>query len=237
MSPTTESGRAAMIARVRALLAKAESTDYPAEAEALFAKATELMDKYRIEDAAVRDHRESFVRATYPLATHRFLRPSLRLLGAVAKHYGVVVMIGATGNSKAPTLIGEPSDIEATVMMFRSLVVQRDRACLAERVPPGVNTNSFRSSFALGYAHRIAQRLYEMRKAAEAVASSDGNTTALEVYGREQKVLDHLGNPGAANQNKPSVDRHGATSGIAAADTADLGQDRIEATGPRAIGA
>src|SRR5262249_56557754 len=52
-SPTS-SGRAAdqrMLDRVRALLAKAESTEFPEEAEAFTAKAQELMARYSIDHA------------------------------------------------------------------------------------------------------------------------------------------------------------------------------------------
>src|SRR4051794_28415392 len=47
----TNDKRAAMLIKVRAMLAKAESTDHPGEADVFRAKAQELMDKYMIEMA------------------------------------------------------------------------------------------------------------------------------------------------------------------------------------------
>jgi hypothetical protein len=231
---TTAADQEKMIAKIRALLAKAEGTNNQHEAEMFFAKATELMDKYRIEDAAVRDRPSDIGRATFPMAGFKYLRASVQLLGAVARHYGCVVFVAHTGNSKFPTIVGEQSDIEATVMMFRSLIIQRDRACLAEPVPSGKSPISFRTSFALGYTIRIAARLKEIRDAAQ--ATIEGTTSAaLEVYGRYEALKEKLGNPGSVNHNRPTVDVHGVGSGDRAARTADLGQDRIESTGPRAI--
>lgn len=40
-----------MLDKIRALLAKAESTQFPEEAQALTAKATELIAKYGLEEA------------------------------------------------------------------------------------------------------------------------------------------------------------------------------------------
>lgn len=48
-----------MLAKVQALIAKAESTEYGAEAEALYAKAQELMAKYAIDEAMFRDSKNT----------------------------------------------------------------------------------------------------------------------------------------------------------------------------------
>lgn len=227
-----------MIERVRALLAKAERTNNHHEAEAFFAKATELMDKYRIDDAAVRDRPAQYERLMISLSGIKFLRPTATLLGVIARHYGVVALLGTPGSDSVRTmiLVGEHADIEAVQMMFTSLIIQRDRAALAAPVPPGRNANQFRQSFALGYNVRISARLKEIREAQVAVATSDGNTTALEVYDRRNKVMEMLGNPGTANHNRPNVDGKGMAAGHEAAATADLGGKRVGTAGPRELG-
>src|SRR5260370_6696469 len=52
-SPQSRAGDERMLARIRALLAKAESTEFPDEAEALSARAQELMARHSIDRALV----------------------------------------------------------------------------------------------------------------------------------------------------------------------------------------
>jgi hypothetical protein len=240
MSPTTTSERERMVSRIKALLAQAESTNFEEEAETFMAKAYELMDKYRIAVAEVRqeEHRGLEIGSMrYPLSSHKYLRASLDLLGAVAQHYSVVVVIGHTGNSKNPRLVGDRYDLEATVQMFRSLIVQRDRFCLRERVPHGAHQTRFRNSFCYGYSNRIGERLEALRKAARSAASSAGDAMALAVYDRLPAVRDTLaGTVGTATLNAPTVSGQGLAAGEEAGNRADLGQDRIGNTGPAAIG-
>lgn len=233
MTNTTDDTESPIIRRVRALLAKAERTDNPHEAEAFSAKAFAMMDEHRLDEATVRGSAPgSIVRHQYELARKaKYLRPSLGLLGAVAKHYGVIVMVPSTGNSKRPSLVGDPDDIAAVILMFESLMIQRDRAILAVPVPPYTNTNSYRSSMAYGFASKIGNRLTTLR----ATVASTGTGTALELLDRGARVLEHLGNPTPRNTNAASVDPHGVREGVNAAMGADLGQDRIGNVGPRAL--
>lgn len=231
MTDTTD----AQLRRVRGLLAKAESTTNPHEAEAFSAKAFELMERYRIELADVRGTGEADIqRTTYDLGNRaKYLRPSLFLLGMVAKHYGVVVLVPSTGNSRLPKLVGDVDDIAATVIMFESLMIQRDRAILASAAPIGVNINRFRSSAAYGFASRMDQRLADLRDIRKASAATG---MELDLLDRGSKVMDALGNPVPRNTNRPQVNGHGMKAGRAAADRADIGLDRIDhPTGPRAL--
>lgn len=233
---TTDPKTETIITRIKGLLRKAEGTDNEHEAEAFFAKATELMDKYRVDPDAVRDADHSITHVRYDLTRCKYLRASLTLLGAVAKHYAVVVTIPHTGNSKSPQLHGEPADIDAVLMMFGSLVIQRDRASLRQPVRAGVNANKFRNSFCYGYAIHIHERLTQIRKAQEAVARSEGNTMALEVYNREAMVRASIGKLSANNQNRARLDGDAVNHGAVAASTADLGGSRLGSSGPMAIG-
>lgn len=228
-----------MISKVRALLAKAEGTNNPHEAEAFFAKASELMAKHRIDEARVRERmgtKESMDRVRYPLHTHSYQRASLALLNAVAKHYGVILLIGATGNTKNPTLFGHASDVEATVMMFRSLVIQRDRACFNTRIPYGENTTRFRNSFCYGFAGSVHERLTELRERQKEAAVTASDSTALAVLDRESIVRRALGQTRTASLGGGASSRNGLAGGADAGSRADLGVTRgIGSTGPRAL--
>src|SRR5688572_18030568 len=171
--------------RAAGLLAKAERTDNPHEAEAFAAKAMEIIDGYRLDIARLRgDAGPNVQRHTYTLAGTKYLRASLTLMTVVARHYGVVILIPSTGNSKYPTLVGDKDDIAAVLALFGSLIIQRDRACLRDPVPSGTSTATHRNSFCYGYAYRIGKRLKELREAAVAVATRDGDTMALAVIDR-----------------------------------------------------
>jgi hypothetical protein len=231
-----------VLARVKALFAKAEATDNAFEAEAYSAKAAELMDKYRIDAALLSpDEVPTFGQAVYPMHRHKYLRASLQLLVVVATHYGAVVVTPSTGNSKLPRLVGTKADLEMAVLMFESLLRQRDHACLAEDVPAWTSTTTFRNSFCYGYAGRINKRLRELRE--RQAEQYIGNTKALAVLDRaavaKKWLEDEVGDAiGKANRNKAKVDPVASLLGDHAARNADLGQTRVgnETTGPRAIG-
>ena len=233
-----------ILERVRAILRKAERTDNPHEAEAFSAKAAELIDRHRIDVARLRAHDGDgprYGRTRYELAGTRYLRASLALLGVVATHHGVLVLTPATGNSKYPDLVGAPEDAEVTVMLFRSLVMQRDRAAAASPVPPGTSTTRYRNSFAYGYAYRIANRLASLRSSQRAAARVGGDTTALEVYDRAADVQRWLeARTGErlrdSNRNRANIDPWAAADGDRAARTADLGVSPRVTGGRPAVG-
>lgn len=222
----------AEVRRVRGLLAKAEGTDNPLEADAFLAKAMELMDRYRLTMADVRPE-PHVARTRYPLAAQaKYLRPSSALLGCVAEHYGCIVLIATTGNRKVVDIVGDTDDITATVMMFESLVRQRDRMILRVEMTPGDNPNRFRNSFAYGFAATIDERLKELRRIYEDHSTGAG----LVLANRTQAVRDALDfEVKTINQNKATVDGVGLAIGGYAGHQADLGQDRLDGPVPEGL--
>lgn len=248
MSTTTDGNAPQKILdRIKAMLAKAEATPYPDEAEAFSAKAFEMAEKYRVDVAALTGHAEpGMVRHTVVLADQKYLRPTFNLLVVVATHYGLLVLRPSTGNTKYPVLVGDPGDITVALLMFTSLVLQRDGAMLTSPTPAGVSTTKHRHSFGYGYAYRISDRLAAIRAAAKRAATADGNTGALEVYDRGERVrqmladsigidVDKLKN--ASGHNRPGIVAASAAEGDEAARRADLGGHRVgNPTAPAAIG-
>jgi hypothetical protein len=173
---------ARMLQRVRGLLAKAESTTFPEEAEALTAKAQELMARYAIDAAWV--------------AAERGRAPEVggRRVGVDDPYAGAKAMLLeaiASANrcrsvwSKSfgyATVFGDEADLEGVELLYTSLLVQAARAMLAP--PPGRaggrsataaaeagRTRSFRQSFLVSFAVRIGDRLAEAVEAATAAAA------------------------------------------------------------------
>ena len=169
-----------VLRKVTSLLAKAESTSFPDEAEALTAKAQELMTRHAISRAQLDARRGDAPRAggrrvaiDDPYAGARYL-----LLAAVADANRCrAVWTKQWGFS---TVFGDEGDLDAVELLFTSLLVQATRAMVAEprrRSTTAGGTRSFRQSFLVAFAHRIGERL---ARAAEAVtADAAASSTAL----------------------------------------------------------
>ncbi|MFD5424505.1 DUF2786 domain-containing protein [Streptomyces sp. NPDC127084] len=178
MPPTGDEPR--MMARIRGLLAKAEATGFPEEAEALTAKAQELMARYSIDEAllAARTHRADLPGACRIGVDAPYEQAKAILLDAVARANRCrAVWNSALGFS---TVVGFESDLDAVELLFTSLLVQgtaaMTRAEAAQRAGGRKRTKTFRQSFLLAYADRLGSRLAETaagaeRKASEAVGA------------------------------------------------------------------
>jgi uncharacterized protein DUF2786 len=219
-----------MLDRVRALLAKAESTDFPEEADAFTAKAQELMTRHRIDHALL------------VVATGEREQPATRRV-AVDNPYdapkSLLLQVVAEANSCRAvwakrfgftTLVGFPTDLDSTEMLFTSLLVQATRAMTQAKPSTdeyGRNaTRSFRQSFLTAYASRIGERLSAASaEVGQEMTDSASSTQLLPVLAaRDDAVRD------AFEKQFPSLTRHttvvnnrqGWASGRAAADRAAL---------------
>jgi hypothetical protein len=147
-----------MLDRVRALLAKAESTDFPAEAEAFSAKAQELIARHRIEDALTSERADVNPFARRIGVDHPYESEKASLLDAVARANSCrTVWSPELGFS---TLFGFDSDIDAVELLYTSLLVQANRAMARDEPVKGkARVKAFRRSFLVAYAVRIGERL------------------------------------------------------------------------------
>jgi Protein of unknown function (DUF2786) len=212
--------------KVTALLAKAESTNFPDEAEALTAKAQELMTRHAIDRAHVdasRGHEPRVggrrVGIDDPYAGARFL-----LLSAVAD----ANRCRAVWSKQwwFSTVFGDEGDLDAVEMLFTSLLVQATRAMVAERPAAGTpgGTRSFRQSFLVAFAERVGQRLAE---AAEAVVADEAtrSTALVPVFearrAAAEAALDEAF-PRTRTTRMSARNAHGWHAGTRAADRAQL---------------
>lgn len=167
--------------RVRGLLTKAESTPFPEEAEALSAKAQELVTRHALERMPVEA----------PTTTSRRLWLDKRYFDGKAQ---VVHVVAEANRCRAVVydlgfvaLVGEELDLEIVELLSASLLVQATRAMVAagDRAGKGAEERSaaFRKSFLLSYAHRIGERL----RAANEVPGDD---RLLPVLAARKKAVD-----------------------------------------------
>ncbi|GAA2086470.1 DUF2786 domain-containing protein [Actinomadura alba] len=230
------------LARVRALLAKAESTEFPEEAEALSARAQQLMARHRIDDALLAAGARAGARGDEPAGRRvgvddPYESPKTMLLDAVARANRCrVVWHRGLGFC---TVLGFPADLDAVELLFTSLLVQATAAMVAAGPRRGdggrPRTRSFRRSFLVAYAQRIGERLGEVTEAAEreAAAESPGTDLLPALAAREEAVDQAVGRmfPRLGRSAVTTAgDRDGWLHGRAAADLAQL-HERDEVTG------
>ncbi|MFI5757953.1 DUF2786 domain-containing protein [Streptomyces sp. NPDC051569] len=177
-------GEPRMLTRIRALLAKAEATGYPQEAEALTAKAQELMARHSIDEALLADrtHRGDVPGACRIGVDAPYETAKAILLDAVASANRCrAVWNSAYGFS---TVVGFEPDLEAVELLHTSLLVQgtaaMTRAEAAQRAAGRKRTKTFRQSFLMAYAHRLGERLAMATEQAteEAAGAADGQADA-----------------------------------------------------------
>jgi Protein of unknown function (DUF2786) len=227
-----------MLGRIRGLLAKAESTEFPEEAEALTAKAQQLMTRYAV-DAAVLDAGTGRpladeVRARRVHLVQPYADAKAQLLTVVATANGVrSVWQDDVGMA---TVVGLPLDLELTELLFTSLLIQATRA-MTETGRAGsarTRSRSFRRSFLLAYALRIGERLEEAREAGTAEAEADTGTALVPVLAARAEAVDEaLGElfPNLRTVETRISNAQGWNAGRLAADHADLRAGRTEMTG------
>ncbi|MFJ9585876.1 DUF2786 domain-containing protein [Streptomyces acidicola] len=156
-------GDARMLSRIRGLLAKAEATGFPEEAEALSAKAQELMARHSIDEAllAAREHDGNTPGACRIGVDAPYETAKAVLLDAVAgANRCQAVWNEALGFS---TVVGFEPDLEVVELLYTSLLVQATTAMTkaeaAQRAGGRKRTKTFRQSFLAAYAHRTGDRL------------------------------------------------------------------------------
>lgn len=226
-----------ILAKVRALLAQAESTTYEAEAETFTAKAQELMARHAIDAALVWGATE---RGERPIAKRLavddpYADTKVALLSAVAVPSRCRV-VSHTSYGMC-TLIGFAPDLVATELLFTSLLVQSATALQAEGATAGpgarTRTRGFRSSFLLAYATRIGQRLRVVTAEVEADAETELGTSFLPVLAaREVAVEDAMNEMFTSlrqTQRRAPTDGLGWERGQQAADRARLDVDDLPA--------
>lgn len=192
------------LARIRGLLAMAESTNYPDEAETFTAKAQALMAEWGVDHAmlAADDPAANKVGDRVVPVVAPYAMGKTSLLFAICKALGVGAVRrtgswgGKNGNQNMH-LFGLASDLERAEMLFTSLLLQAPRLIRqAQEEDWGAyafNPRTWTRDWQEGYARRIGDRL----KAAESVARQEapsatpgGVSQALVFVRRDELVAE-----------------------------------------------
>jgi hypothetical protein len=220
------------LTRIRALLAKAESTTFDAEAEAFTAKAQELMTRCSIDAAvlaaatATSDHRlAAGVESRRVHIEDPYADEKAELLAVIASVNGARCVWAP--HIGLATVMGFPVDLQLTDVLFTSLLVQATRAsAAATSVDRRLRTASFRRAFLVAFAVRIGERLERTRRATAVEAEQTyGSSLAPVLASRQAAVEEAMAEafPNTSTTRRRSVDAAGWHAGRAAADVAHLG--------------
>jgi hypothetical protein len=180
------------LSTIRALLAKAEATDYPDEAEAFFNKASELISRWAIDEAMLWADADGSGREQpdeLQLVIHApYLPQKAVLVGAVAQAHGcrAVRIVSPSGTGREViSVVGFPTELRWVDTLVTSLLVQLTSAMLT-RSPVGVSASvsaSWRRSFIIGFAEEVGRRLESDRSAAAAERDAAGREAAASAAG------------------------------------------------------
>jgi hypothetical protein len=214
------------LAKVRALLAKAESTTFDEEAEALSAKAQELITRYALgrfigghADDSSRERprvRRLWLDAPYVAAKASLVHAvasANRCRSAGAGRLGFSVVVGA------------PADLDAVEVLVTSLLVQADTAMLrhARRNSGSAgSTRAFRRAFLFAYADRIGKRLREANDLTVSATESGRLLPALVKHDAAVSDAFEAMVPHTTSRRLSITSAEGWSAGTVAADLARL---------------
>jgi hypothetical protein len=220
-----------MLPRIRALLAKAEATDFPDEAEALSAKAQELMAKFSLDRALVDadpDHQlddDSAARRIW--VETPYVSAKAQLVGAVASANNCRTV--SMDQLAVVTIVGAELDLQLAELLSTSLLVQANRAMLAAGKHFGhrgeSRTRSFRQSFLMAYAQRIGERLQATTEATRAAVPEQDADRLLPVLSKREEQVEALFVklfPATVLRRTRVSNGAGWAAGLSAADLAQL---------------
>lgn len=232
-----------MLRKVRALLNKAESTEFAEEAEALTARAQELITRHSIDTAMVRRRHEA---KEEPIGRRLFIDapyepPKALLLQVIADANRCrTVWLKPLGLS---TVVGFPGDVRAAELLFTSLLVQATTAMVQKGARQDRNgrsrTRSFRQAFLSSFTDRIGERLRGAADdAVREAAAETGRADLLPVLAERDIQVDHAVESMFGHLTQHSVSRgwdtEGWAEGRAAADRASLtAYAEVPRTSPR----
>ena len=221
-----------MLAKIRALLSKAEATTFVDEAEAFTAKAQDLMTRYAIDQALLEDAAgDADVIARRIHIDNPYAQAKVQLLSTVGAINRVRVVWD--DDHGMASVVGMAVDLQLVEMLFTSLLVQATRALTeagnAPPAQPGYRSGrmnrspSFRRAFLMAYATRIGERLAEAGRRAGAEASTSHGAELVPVLARRSQAVDSAFDrlfPETREIRPKQVDARGWRAGREAADRA-----------------
>lgn len=187
----------AVLGRVRALLAKAESTEFPAEAEAFNQKAIELIARHGIDYAllAARGHARDEVKSIDVRANAPYAMEKASLLQVVARAMRCEAIVRTKGRAVlGNVVVGHESDLERVNLIYTSLLIQAAAQVVRQHPDDtafgfGERTITYRKSWFVGFIHTVQQRFEKVEREAARASSSPHGGASTELVLRDRSAL------------------------------------------------
>ena len=220
-----------LVNRVRALIAKAESSPFPAEADAFMAKAQTLINQYAIDEARLHGTDPTTIGHEQLPMTGSYSRERAHIWGAVAQANRCQVLTFSKPGSSAVmelALVGRPRDRELVKVVATSLELQAMRRMADLDLDRSWETPVVqRRSFLRGFAGEVATRL-QRAKADQHVFGSAA--AALELAEAAVDTYMHDEFDVSTRRSQSRVDGAAYSRGRRAGASADVGAGRIGST-------
>jgi hypothetical protein len=232
----------ALLDRVRKLLAKAEAEGVTLpEAEALTAKAAELMARYGIDRARLAASRPGTDRPGNRVIdiANPWAQVRAHLLAGLAGAMRCQCVLLSTDRPGARVhVFGFASDLERADILYTSLLLQMARGLAAADVPDGVRSvRAWRRSWLLGFVSAVVGRVRSAEERAAAGADTDtgspaqGPSTALVLADRAVEVRRQLEEAyPVTRRTRITYSGRGYRAGYAQGERADIGQARLKSS-------
>lgn len=228
-----------VIDKIRGLLAKAEATEFEAEAEAFLDKAMELMARHRVDEAllaaADKASNDPVDRIILDIGAWRV--PKGQLAVFLAKAFDCHVIW--THRKKSLAFVGHKSDLDMVQTLMTSLELQLDRELLNVRGYDKGETRAARSSFAYAWTERVGERIVEYygRAVEDAVKEAEASpeqssSVALALASRIDDVTAkyqefYKSKPRYTSKSRHVSDYSASDRGYSAGNRADIGQGAV----------
>jgi len=196
------------VRRITALLAQAESTNTPAEAEMYVSKAQELMLSHAISEELIR---AAQVKKGVAQEPEKIIRQSVKLTGVYRKVESDIVVAVAfendcrsvvhdqtwsTPHTYVITVVGHESDVDNVLRLSASLLIQHSTAKRTWERKGGVPTHvssmekfKIRRQFTISYAQGVGSRLQLARREAKiTVAEAQVEAQRVTIADAQQSV-------------------------------------------------
>jgi hypothetical protein len=226
-----------LLARVRKLLAKAEDAGVTAaEAEALTAKAAELMAKYGIDRALLAAARPETDRPADRVIDvgNPWARIQAHLLCGLASALRCqCVILPRPGPGSRIHMFGFASDLERTDVLYTSLLVQMWQGLAAAPVPAwSRSSRAWRRSWLLGFAAAVVARVHAAEQEATSRATGpdarSGSQTALVLADRALVIRRNIEQAyPVTRKSQVTYSGSGYSAGYTQGQRADIGTTRL----------
>jgi hypothetical protein len=226
----------ALLDRVRKLLAKAEAEGVtPPEAEALTAKAAELMARYGIDRARLAATRPDTDRPGSRIIDidNPWAQVRAHLLAGLAGAMRCQCVLLSTSRPGARIhIFGYVSDLERVDILYTSLLLQMAHGLTTTAVPVGVRSpRAWRRSWLLGFVTAVITRVRSAEDRAAATAEGEthpGPSTALVLADRAVVVRRQLEQEyPVTRRTRVTYSGRGYSDGYAQGQRADNGNRRV----------